>query len=207
MGLALETRKILGWRQRLTGSRPWAVHNTRVPKGKRLHPDFVIHCRSRRSIPFFNCDFFDCSTQIVNLASFRWVFGYILWTPADSACIIITTPHPCRRNNFFLTDFLDRATGRQGPAVFARLEAVEKRLQVSKMLSLKENSIVPSRHFVKRCRPPVRRGLGRCKGSKPSWLSSVTCLTTTMFWGTTFDYEILPWHLNNLTAYYNAYLI
>ena len=81
VGLARETRKIWGWRQRLTGSRLWAVHNTRVPKGKRRHPDFVIHCRSRRSIPFFNCDFFDCSTQIVNLASFRWVFGYILCEP------------------------------------------------------------------------------------------------------------------------------
>ena len=54
-------------------------------------------------------------------------------------CILITTPHPCRRNNFFLKDFLDRATGRQGPAVFARLEAVEKRLEVSKMLNPRED--------------------------------------------------------------------
>ena len=51
-------------------------------------------------------------------------------------CIIIKTPYPSHRNNFFLKDFLDRATGRQGPAVFARLEAVEKRLEVSKILSL-----------------------------------------------------------------------
>lgn len=62
--------------------------------------------RSRRSIPFFNCDVFDCSTQIVNLVTFR--------------------------NNFFLKDFFDRAAGRQGPDVFARLEAAEKRLEATR---------------------------------------------------------------------------
>ena len=36
----------------------------------------------------------------------------------------------CLRNNLFLKDGLDRVAGRQGPDVFARLKAAEKRLQV-----------------------------------------------------------------------------
>ena len=264
--------------------------------------------RSRRSIPFFNCDFFDCSTQIVNLVSFRCNSTYVYVKPvteSDRPHIITYLsftqeqllpqglPRPRNRASRAARIYKAPCCGKEargeqntyyavrqfiishGPflngwffpkrklmygqdwafepafiffsmmkfkkqkmtdvwitlwmcsfrlMIFGVLKSVSKKrrmtdvrlVSLEKLKNVKWEAITllvwhfslmkfkkwkmtdvwyygapPSMSHPLSIRPPERRGGRQNRGLRTSWPSSVLCLTTTTFWGTIFDREIL----------------